>query len=71
MGIDEATVVRWLKGVGDQVRQGEILVELETAKALQEVEAPVSGRLVSIVVREGQVAIVNSALAHIDESSQE
>lgn len=66
MGIDEGTVARWLKAVGDRVELGEVLVELETAKALQEVTAPVSGTLVQIVVREGDVALVNSALAIIE-----
>ena len=43
MGIDEGTVVRWLKQCGDRVERGEVLVELETAKALSEVTSPVSG----------------------------
>ena len=46
MGIEEGTARRWLKAVGDPVRKGEVIVEIETAKALQEVEAPVSGKLV-------------------------
>ena len=61
MGIEEGTVVRWLKAIGDSVRQGEILVEMETAKAIQEVAAPVSGTLVEILVSEGETAAVNTA----------
>lgn len=68
MGIDEGTVVRWLKAVGDSVKQGEVLVELETAKALQEVVAPTSGTLVEILVAEGATAPVNSTLAMIEET---
>ena len=66
MGIDEATVLRWLKGIGDKVERGEPIVEVETAKATQEVEAPVSGTITSILVTEGQTAPVNTALALID-----
>jgi pyruvate/2-oxoglutarate dehydrogenase complex dihydrolipoamide acyltransferase (E2) component len=68
MGIEEGTVVRWLKTVGDAVQKGELIVEVETAKALQEVEAPVSGTLVEVLVVEGDVAAVNTALGVIDES---
>lgn len=68
MGIEEGTVARWFKSVGDPVCQGELLVEIETAKALQEIHAPVSGRLVEILVKEGDTAPVNTALAVIDEA---
>lgn len=70
MGISEGTVTRWLKSVGDAVREGEPLVEIETEKAVQEVVAPVGGRLVEILVPEGQTAEVNSSLATIDESAR-
>jgi pyruvate/2-oxoglutarate dehydrogenase complex dihydrolipoamide acyltransferase (E2) component len=67
MGIDEGTVSRWLKAVGEEVVEGEPIVEIETAKATQELQAPVSGRLVEILVGEGEVVPVNTALALIDE----
>ena len=63
MGIDEGTVVRWLKAAGDRVLKEEALVEVETAKALQEVSAPATGTLLEILVPEGQATAVNSALA--------
>jgi pyruvate/2-oxoglutarate dehydrogenase complex dihydrolipoamide acyltransferase (E2) component len=65
MGIEEGTVARWTKSVGDRVQQGEVLAEVETAKALQEVEAPVSGTLVEITVPVGGVAAVYATLALI------
>lgn len=67
MGIEDGTVARWLKAVGDRVQKDEVIVEIETAKALQEVPAPSSGTLVQILVPEGQTAAVNSALAIIEE----
>lgn len=66
MGIEEGTVTRWLKNVGDSVQKGEVLVEIETAKALQEVEAPVAGVLVHILVMQGETAAVNTTLAEIE-----
>jgi pyruvate/2-oxoglutarate dehydrogenase complex dihydrolipoamide acyltransferase (E2) component len=66
MGIEEGTVIRWLKAEGDAVVQGEPLVEIETAKATQEVEAPASGRLVKILLAAGQSAAVSSEIAVIE-----
>jgi pyruvate dehydrogenase E2 component (dihydrolipoamide acetyltransferase) len=70
MGIEEATVLRWLKNVGDAVKRGEPIVEVETAKAIQEIEAQVSGILVKILVAEGQTAAVNTAIALMDETDE-
>jgi pyruvate/2-oxoglutarate dehydrogenase complex dihydrolipoamide acyltransferase (E2) component len=67
MGTEEGTVLRWMKAVGDKVRQGEPIVEIEFAKATQEIEAPVSGTLTEILVAEGQTTPVNTALATIEE----
>jgi pyruvate/2-oxoglutarate dehydrogenase complex dihydrolipoamide acyltransferase (E2) component len=67
MGIEEGTAKRWLKAVGEKVAKGEVLVEIETAKAIQEVEAPVSGRLTQILMQEGETAAVNTPIAVIDE----
>jgi len=66
MGIHEGTIVRWLKAVGDRVEEGELLVEIENAKAIQEVEAPVSGTLIEILVQEGESVEVNTALGLIE-----
>jgi pyruvate/2-oxoglutarate dehydrogenase complex dihydrolipoamide acyltransferase (E2) component len=70
MGIEEGTVLRWLKRVGQRVSQGEAIVEIETAKAVQEVEAPVSGTLTKILAQEGAVAEVHSTLALIEEGTR-
>jgi pyruvate/2-oxoglutarate dehydrogenase complex dihydrolipoamide acyltransferase (E2) component len=66
MGIDEGTIIRWLKAAGEKVEKGEVIVEIETAKAIQEVEARTGGTLVKIVVAEGETAAVNAALGLIE-----
>ena len=66
MGIDEGTVIRWLKREGDPVALGEIVVEIETAKATQDVEAPVAGVLTKILVAEGETVPVNTDLGLIE-----
>jgi len=67
MGIEEGTVHHWHKAVGESVREGEVLVEIETAKALQEVVSPASGTLVRILVAEGVTTAINTTLGEIEE----
>jgi pyruvate/2-oxoglutarate dehydrogenase complex dihydrolipoamide acyltransferase (E2) component len=68
MGIDEGMIVQWLKAEGDSVAAGEPIVEIETAKATQAVEAPIAGRLSKILVKQGESVPVNSDLGEIEES---
>lgn len=46
--VSEGTVIKWLKAVGDAVKEGELIAEIETDKAVVEIEAPVSGTLSAI-----------------------
>jgi pyruvate/2-oxoglutarate dehydrogenase complex dihydrolipoamide acyltransferase (E2) component len=70
MGIEEATVLQWFKAEGDRVTKGEVIVEIETAKANLEVESPVNGVLQKILLAEGETAEVRSDLAIIDEDRE-
>lgn len=62
----EATVAQWLKKPGDAVAAGEALVELETDKVNQEIEAPSAGVLASIAAPEGSTVSVGALLGIID-----
>ncbi len=53
--VSEGTVVNWLKAEGDQVQVGELVAEIETAKAIVEIEAPVTGVLGRIEQPKGAV----------------
>lgn len=66
MGIEEGTITRWLKALGDPVELGEPVVEIETAKAVQAIESPATGTLVKILVPEGESAPVNSEIGVIE-----
>ncbi len=46
--VSEGTVIKWLKAVGDAVGEGELIAEIETDKAVVEIEAPISGTLGAI-----------------------
>src|ERR1700736_3996883 len=63
--VTEGTVAKWLKQPGDQVREGEGLVEVSTDKGDAEVPAPASGTLVKILAEAGKTVAVGAALAEI------
>ena len=67
--VTEATVSKWLKSKGEDVKADEPLVELETDKVNVEVPSPSSGILGSIVVKEGETVNVGSLLGTVDASS--
>jgi 2-oxoisovalerate dehydrogenase E1 component len=46
--VSEGTLVKWLKSVGDLVKEGDVVAEIETDKAVVEIEAPASGTLSAI-----------------------
>ena len=51
--VTEATVARWFKKEGDSVSQGEPLLDIETDKAVVEIESPASGLLAGVTARIG------------------
>jgi pyruvate/2-oxoglutarate dehydrogenase complex dihydrolipoamide acyltransferase (E2) component len=67
MGTTEGTISKWLKAEGDRVTEGEVIVEIETAKALEELAAPVTGTLARILLAEGQTAEVYTEIGVIEE----
>ncbi|MBV9787279.1 MAG: biotin/lipoyl-binding protein, partial [Chloroflexi bacterium] len=68
MGFDmqEGTIVRWLKKVGDEVKKGEPIAEIETDKVTIEIESFSSGTLTQIVADEGAVVAVGAPIAILD-----
>ncbi len=67
----EGTVATWLKKVGDTVKEGDILAEIETDKATMEFESFNSGTLLYIGIPEGETAAVDSLLAIIGNDGED
>jgi pyruvate/2-oxoglutarate dehydrogenase complex dihydrolipoamide acyltransferase (E2) component len=67
MGMTDGEIVKWHKAVGDQLTEGELMAEVEAAKSTNELPAPVSGKLVEIVVNEGESAEVRAVIARIEQ----
>ncbi|OLN24177.1 hypothetical protein BTO30_01845 [Domibacillus antri] len=68
---DESVIVFWHKSVGDEVKQGDVLVEVQTAKAVNEIEAPADGILTNIHIARGDVASVGNVLAEIEAGTSQ
>ena len=69
-GMESGVVVKWLKSEGAQVEKGEPLYELDTDKVTQEVESPLSGVLLKIVLPEGEAA-VGTTIAYVGEEGEQ
>ena len=67
----EGVVATWTKNVGDAVKSGEVLAEIETDKATMEFESFYDGVLLHIGVETGKSAPVNSILAIIGEAGED
>jgi pyruvate dehydrogenase E2 component (dihydrolipoamide acetyltransferase) len=65
--MEEGTVSSWLVNVGDSVKEGDILAEIETDKATMEFESFHEGTLLHIGINEGETAKVDSLLAIIGD----
>ena len=65
--MEEGTILRWLKRVGESVAKGEVLAEVETDKADMELEAEQSGTLSEIRVKEGAAASVGAVIAVLND----
>lgn len=70
-GVAEGEIVRWLVDEGTEVREDDLLVEILTDKAAMEMPSPVTGTLVRIVARPGQVVPVGEVLAVIEVAAGE
>jgi 2-oxoglutarate dehydrogenase E2 component (dihydrolipoamide succinyltransferase) len=64
--IAEATVIRWLKNVGEKVEKDEPLVEIATDKVDSEIPSTEAGILVKQLYKDGDVVKVGEAVAYID-----
>ena len=63
----EGTIASWLKKVGDEVKSGDILAEVETDKATMELESYWDGTLLYIGPKEGESVVVDGVLAVVGE----
>jgi len=70
-GVEELTLVKWLKKEGDKIKELEPIVELETDKVATEIPSPASGTILKLIAVEGSQVKVGDVLAWIGEPGEE
>ena len=68
--MEEGTVLRWLKGVGEEVAVGDELVEIETDKANMVYESDLAGTIVEVLAQEGDTLPVGDPIARVGDASE-
>ncbi len=71
MAMDEGTIVRWYKEIGDPIEQGEAVLEILTDKVNMDVEAEASGVLLAQLAEEGAVLPVFTIIGYIGAEGEE
>jgi pyruvate dehydrogenase E2 component (dihydrolipoamide acetyltransferase) len=66
--MEEGTVLKWLKAVGDEVAIGDELVEIETDKANMVYEAPHAGTLTEVIAEEGATLPIGEVIARVGDA---
>ena len=69
-GLTEGEIVRWLVKEGDEIKEGQPLVEVETDKALAEIPAPKTGVILKILAKEKEVVKVGQVIVVIGEKGE-
>jgi pyruvate dehydrogenase E2 component (dihydrolipoamide acetyltransferase) len=68
--MEEGTLLKWLKSVGEEVAEGDPIAEIETDKVTLELEAGEAGYLTSTLVEEGAVVPIGAPVATIGAESE-
>jgi len=68
--VEEAVIGRWLKEVGDTVARGDVIAELETAKAMMELESPVKGVLLAVFPDVGDAIQMGDLVAIVGKAGE-
>src|SRR3989339_242013 len=69
--VNEGTIIKWHKKVGDAVKRDEIIFEISTDKVDTEIPAPAEGILSEILVQEGETVEVTTVVARIQPTGEE
>jgi pyruvate dehydrogenase E2 component (dihydrolipoamide acetyltransferase) len=67
----EGTIIEWKKQVGDTVKEGETLFEIETDKLNIDIDAPASGTLLAVLRKEGETVPITEIIGYIGEAGED
>ena len=69
-GLTEGEIVRWLVKEGDEIKEGQPLVEVETDKALAEIPSPRTGVILKILAKEKEIVKVGQVIVIFGEKGE-
>jgi pyruvate dehydrogenase E2 component (dihydrolipoamide acetyltransferase) len=69
-GIHEGEIVKWFVKPGDEVKEDDILLEVQNDKAVVEIPSPVDGKILELKVEEGTVSVVGDVLLSIEAEGE-
>ena len=69
-GLHEGEIVKWHVKPGDEIKEDQIIMDVQNDKAVVEVPSPVTGKIVEVKVKEGTVSVVGDVLAVIDVAGE-
>lgn len=65
--MEEGTITKWYKSDGDFFKEGEVFFEIMTEKIVKDIEATFTGKLIKILVKEGETVSVSTVIAEAEE----
>ncbi|MFB9769398.1 2-oxo acid dehydrogenase subunit E2 [Lactiplantibacillus modestisalitolerans] len=68
-GLEEGEIASWLVKPGDEVKEDDSLVEIQNDKSVEELPSPVDGKVLKILVPEGETAKIGDVIVTIDDGS--
>src|SRR5918998_6479495 len=68
--MEEGTILKWMKSVGDEVAVGDELAEIETDKANMVYESDAAGTLIEIIAGEGDTLPIGEVIARVGEEGE-
>ncbi|PSR05604.1 MAG: hypothetical protein BRD50_00430, partial [Bacteroidetes bacterium SW_11_45_7] len=69
--MEEGTIAKWHKKVGDEIQEGDIIAEVETDKATMEMESFQQGTLLYVGIEEGDTVPINEVIAVVGEKGED
>lgn len=70
-GIHEGEIAKWMVAEGDEIKEDDVLAEIQNDKAMVEIPSPVDGTVKTIHVGEGEVTTVGTVIVTIDDGSED
>ena len=63
LSMKEGSILKWIKSNGDNISKGDMILEIETEKVVNEMESPEDGKIIKICANEGDTVPVGSIIA--------